>query len=68
MIEAIREGDVNCQAMKENSIPGFHPMAMFYRAWTGAFPGIMMMSVAVTSAQGVAKGKQAKGSASDRTS
>jgi type IV pilus assembly protein PilC len=64
VIEAIREGDVIAKPMKENSIPGFHPMALFYWAWTGAFPGIMMMSVAVTSAQGVAKGKQAKGSAS----
>jgi type IV pilus assembly protein PilC len=64
VIEAIREGDVIAKPMKDNSIPGFHPMALFYWAWTGAFPGIMMMSVAVTSAQGVAKGKQAKRSAS----
>ncbi|XZE21620.1 type II secretion system F family protein [Pirellulaceae bacterium SH449] len=64
VIEAIREGDVIAKPMKENSIPGFHPMALFYWVWTGAFPGIMMMSVAVTSAQGVVKGKIAKKSAS----
>lgn len=64
VIEAIREGDVIAKPMKENSVPGFHPMALFYWVWTGAFPGIMMMSVAVTSAQGVVKGKIAKKSAS----
>jgi type IV pilus assembly protein PilC len=60
VIEAIREGDVIAKPMKENSIPGFHPMALFYWAWTGAFPGIMMMSVAVTSAQGVVKAGSAR--------
>jgi type IV pilus assembly protein PilC len=64
VIEAIREGDVIAKPMKENSVPGFHPMALFYWVWTGAFPGIMMMSVAITSAQGVVKGKVAKKSAS----
>ena len=59
VIEAIREGDVIAKPMKENSIPGFHPMAMFYWAWIGAFPGIMMMSVALTAGQGVKVGGKA---------
>ncbi|MBU6173837.1 MAG: type II secretion system F family protein [Planctomycetes bacterium] len=59
VIEAIREGDVIAKPMKENSIPGFHPMAMFYWGWVGAFPGIMMMSVALTAGKGVKKGGKA---------
>ena len=59
VIEAIREGDVIAKPMKENSTPGFHPMAMFYWMWMGAFPGIMMMSVAVTAGRGVKKGGKA---------
>jgi len=52
--EAIREGEVISKPMKENSVPGFHPLALFYWAWAGAFPGIMIMSVALTSGRGVA--------------
>jgi type IV pilus assembly protein PilC len=59
VIEAIREGDVIAKPMKEHSIPGFHPMALFYWAWVGAFPGIMMMSVALTAGKGVKKGGKA---------
>ncbi len=59
VIDAIREGEVIAKPMKENSIPGFHPMALFYWCWTGAFPGIMMMSVALTSGQGVKVGGKA---------
>jgi type IV pilus assembly protein PilC len=47
--------------MKENSVPGFHPLALFYWAWTGAFPGIMIMSVALTSGRGVNAKKDASG-------
>lgn len=59
VIEAIREGDVIAKPMKENSVPGFHPMALFYWCWIGAFPGIMMMSVALTAGQGVKVGGKA---------
>ena len=61
VIEAIREGEVISKPMKDNSVPGFHPMAMFYWAWTGAFPGIMIMSVALTSGRGVNAKKDAAG-------
>ena len=65
--EAIREGEVISKPMKENSVPGFHPMALFYWAWTGAFPGIMILSVALTSGRGVKAGgkKGAKPKAGD---
>ena len=59
--EAIREGEVISKPMKENSTPGFHPLAMFYWAWAGAFPGIMIMSVALTSGRGIANKKDAAG-------
>jgi len=59
--EAIREGEVISKPMKENSVPGFHPLALFYWAWTGAFPGIMIMSVALTSGRGVNAKKDASG-------
>lgn len=59
--EAIREGEVISKPMKENSVPGFHPLALFYWAWTGAFPGIMILSVALTAGRGVAA-KAAKAS------
>jgi type IV pilus assembly protein PilC len=58
--DAIREGDVIAKPMKENSKPGFHPLALFYWAWMGAFPGIMIMSVALTAGRGV-KSKAGKG-------
>jgi type IV pilus assembly protein PilC len=59
VIEAIREGDVIAKPMKEHSSPGFHPMALFYWCWMGAFPGIMMMSVALTAGKGVKQGGKA---------
>ncbi len=58
--EAIREGEVISKPMKDNSIPGFHPVALFYWAWMGAFPGIMMLSVALTAGRGI-KNKGAGG-------
>ena len=54
--EAIREGDVISKPMKDHSIPGFHPMAAFFWAWMGCFPGVMLLSVAVTA------GRTGKGS------
>lgn len=59
VIDAIREGDVIAKPMKEHSSPGFHPMALFYWCWMGAFPGIMMMSVALTAGKGVKQGGKA---------
>lgn len=46
--EAIREGEVISKPLKEHSVPGFHPMALFFWALVGAFPGVMLMSVAAT--------------------
>ncbi|WP_164103377.1 type II secretion system F family protein [Candidatus Laterigemmans baculatus] len=46
--DAIREGEVISKPLRENSVPGFHPMALFFWALMGAFPGIMLMSVAAT--------------------
>lgn len=46
--DAIREGDVISKPMKENSVPGFHPMAAFFWVLMGSFPGIMVLSVALT--------------------
>lgn len=46
--DAIREGEVISKPLKENSIPGFHPMALFFWALVGSFPGVMLMSVAAT--------------------
>jgi type IV pilus assembly protein PilC len=54
--EAIREGEVISKPLKENSVPGFHPMALFFWAYFGAFPGIMVLSVAIT-AKGTELGK-----------
>jgi type IV pilus assembly protein PilC len=51
--DAIREGDVIAKPMKENSIPGFHPLALFYWVWCGLFPGIMILSVALTAGRGI---------------
>jgi type IV pilus assembly protein PilC len=56
--EAIREGDVISKPLKQYSTPGFHPMAAFYWAWLGAFPGIMVLSVALTAGRS-GKGKNA---------
>ena len=46
--EAIREGEVISKPLKEHSVPGFHPMALFFWALIGSFPGVMLMSVAAT--------------------
>ena len=46
--EQIREGEVISKPLREHSEPGFHPMALFFWALFGSFPGIMVMSVAVT--------------------
>ncbi|QDV67908.1 Putative type II secretion system protein F [Rosistilla carotiformis] len=46
--ESIRQGEVISKPLAENSTPGFHPMAAFFWAFLGAFPGIMLMSVALT--------------------
>ncbi|SMP76797.1 type IV pilus assembly protein PilC [Neorhodopirellula lusitana] len=47
--EAIREGEVIATPLREHSVLGFHPMAAFFWALFGSFPGIMVMSVALTS-------------------
>ncbi|MFN6130695.1 MAG: type II secretion system F family protein [Planctomycetota bacterium] len=57
--DAIREGETIAKPMKENSYLGFHPLALFYWMWMGAFPGIMMLSVALTAGRGA--GKAAEG-------
>jgi type IV pilus assembly protein PilC len=36
--DAIREGEAIAKPMKENSVPGFHPMALFF--WITAMPVI----------------------------
>ncbi len=46
--EQIREGEVISKPLREYSEPGFHPMAMFFWGLFGTFPGLMILSVAVT--------------------
>jgi type IV pilus assembly protein PilC len=46
--ESIREGDVISKPLREHSVPGFHPMALFFWALMGCFPGLMILSVALT--------------------
>ncbi|HBE67289.1 MAG TPA: type II secretion protein F [Planctomycetaceae bacterium] len=53
--EAIREGEVISKPMRENSTPGFHPMAAFFWMLMGTFPGVMVLSVALTAGRGVAE-------------
>jgi type IV pilus assembly protein PilC len=53
--DAIREGETIAKPMKENSYMGFHPLALFYWMWMGSFPGIMMLSVALTAGRGAGK-------------
>jgi len=48
--EAIREGEVISKPLRDNSTPGFHPMALMFWALLGAFPGAMVASVALTAA------------------
>ena len=49
--DSIRQGEVISKPLKENSVPGFHPMALFFWALMGSFPGIMLLSVAATAGQ-----------------
>ena len=46
--DAIRQGEVISKPLRDNSTPGFNPMAAFFWALLGSFPGIMIMSVALT--------------------
>lgn len=46
--DSIREGEVISKPLKEYSVLGFHPMAAVFWALFGSFPGIMMLSVALT--------------------
>lgn len=52
VIEAIREGEVICKPMRDNSTPGFHPVALFFWLLLGSFPGVMILSVALTAGRG----------------
>ena len=40
--DAIREGEPIHQPLKAHARPGFHPMALFFYAFFGAFPGIVI--------------------------
>ncbi len=57
VIESIREGDVISKPMAKYSNPGFHPIAMFYWAFLGSFPGVMVLSVALTVGASLSTGK-----------
>jgi type IV pilus assembly protein PilC len=57
VIEAIREGEVIAKPMKQYSTPGFHPMAMFFWCFFGSFPGVMILSVALSSGRIISTGK-----------
>jgi type IV pilus assembly protein PilC len=54
--EAIREGEVISKPMRDFSTPGFHPLAMFFWALMGSFPGVMVLSVALTAGRAVSGG------------
>ncbi len=56
VIEAIREGEVIAKPMKDHSTLGIHPAAAFYWALMGSFPGMMVLSVALTAGRGVSAG------------
>jgi type IV pilus assembly protein PilC len=56
VIEAIREGEVISKPMRDNSIPGFHPLALFFWMLMGSFPGVMILSVALTAGRSTAEG------------
>ncbi len=53
VIEAIREGEVICKPMREHSTPGFHPLALFFWVLMGSFPGVMIISVALTAGRNI---------------
>ncbi len=46
--DLIREGEVISKPLAEYSYLGFHPMALVFWAIFGAFPGSLLMSVALT--------------------
>jgi type IV pilus assembly protein PilC len=46
--DQIREGEVISKPLKENSVLGFHPMSIFYWSLFGVFPGLIMLSIAIT--------------------
>ncbi|MCG8649151.1 MAG: type II secretion system F family protein [Pirellulales bacterium] len=46
--DSIREGEVISKPLREYSVLGFHPMAFVFWAIFGAFPGVVMMSIALT--------------------
>ncbi len=46
--DSIREGEVISKPLREYSVLGFHPMAPTFWAIFGAFPGCILMSVALT--------------------
>lgn len=50
--EAIREGEVISKPLQAHAVPGFHPLALFFWVLMGSFPGVMIISVALTSAKG----------------
>ncbi|MCD0461807.1 type II secretion system F family protein [Roseiconus lacunae] len=47
--EAVREGEVISKPLKDHSQLGFHPMALFFFAIFGSFPGLILLSIAITS-------------------
>ncbi|MCR9292224.1 MAG: type II secretion system F family protein [bacterium] len=55
VIEAIREGEVICKPMRDHSVPGFHPLALFFWMLMGSFPGVMVLSVALTAGRDAAE-------------
>tara|TARA_R110002049_G_scaffold2750_6_gene22056 strand:- start:15933 stop:17369 length:1437 start_codon:yes stop_codon:yes gene_type:complete len=46
--DSIREGEVISKPLKEYSVLGFHPMCLVFWAIFGAFPGVLLLSVAIT--------------------
>jgi type IV pilus assembly protein PilC len=58
--EAIREGEVISKPLRDNSTPGFHPVAAFFWVLMGSFPGVMILSVALTAGKTLT-GKASKG-------
>ena len=47
--DEIREGEIISKPLREHSLIGFHPMAVAFWALFGAFPGLILLSVALTS-------------------
>jgi type IV pilus assembly protein PilC len=61
VIEAIREGNVISKPMKDYSVLGMHPMAAFFWVLMGSFPGVMILSVALTAGRNVSAGGKEEG-------